>query len=182
MLDSSLNITVEEFADLSLAVDWIQFFIQDPQDLDKDGYPRTLYRVHAFLKEYNPVLFKTDKLHLPMSELLDEEITTLFLDDLQGKSIYPQVHQLALAHMELKRPTRVIFSCSRCAGGLNINFCHGCDERFEDDLVREAWQFPLPQKIVDLLIDHGHQFQQDPQVAYREEKKAAEFPIFGLEE
>lgn len=170
-----------EYADPSSTVDWVQFFIQDPKDLDENNHPRTLYRVHAFLKQFHITLFSSKHFDHSMSELIDREIAVLLFDDLKGESAYPQALEFSLAHTGMPRPTRIIYNCSRCAGGLNLDFCHGCDATYQDDFIREAWLFPLPQKVVDLLIHHGHQFEQDPKVAYEKEKQAVEFPIFGLE-
>lgn len=182
MFDSDYVHMTAEYADPDLAVDWIQFFIQDPKDLDENNYPKTIYRVHAFLKKFHHTLFTIDKTCQPISKLLDQEIVSLLFDDLQYGSVFPKALEFSLKRIGKAGPSAVIYNCSRCSGGLNIDFCHGCQAEFEDDLVRAAWQFPLPKKIVNLLIDQGHQFDQDPQVAYKEEKQAAEFPIFGLEE
>lgn len=171
-----------EYADPSLTVDWVQFFIQDPKDLDENKHPKTLYRVHAFLKKIHVTLFDSKHFDHSISELINQEITGLLIDDLSGETVYPQALKFSLIHTGMVQPTRIIYNCSRCAGGLNLDFCHGCGATYHDDLIRAAWHFPLPQKIVDLLIHHDHQFEQDPQVAYKKEKEAAQFPIFGLEE
>lgn len=162
--------------------DWIQILVQDPSDLDQHQHPKTVYRVQLFLADYFSRLVKA-KLVKPLSTMLDEQIIALHLefeDCIPPGQAYHLILPYALNNLGLTHPTFTAYNCSICAGGLNLDFCHGCDRRFKDDLQRVAWPATLPDKVIQLLLDMGHEFKQDPQKAFKKEKASAEFPIFGL--
>jgi len=163
--------------------DWIQLLVQDPSDLEQHGYPQTVYRLQVFLKDFYLRLVQPDKLAKPLSDLLDEHIVALNLEFEQyinPEQRYQAVLPYAAQKLAILRPSNTIYNCSLCGGGLDTAFCRGCDTRFQDDLQRVAWPATLPDKVVSLLLDIGHQFEQDPQKAHKKEKAAAQFPIFGL--
>lgn len=95
----------------------------------------------------------------PRSRLVDDAIVAVSWDPLIS------------AELKGRRPAYLRFHCSRCASGLYLTECPGCQIKFRDNGVRAGGWMPLPPKVVAYLQETGHKFVRNPQLAYKAEEK-----------
>jgi len=139
--------------------DWksyLMVYIQDPTDLNQSRYPRTKAVAYCALKrELNDI---TNDHSAPQSELWNQAIAQVTFSRIEGD--------------ELKghRGGYTEFNCAYCGSGLGLNGCPNCGHTFRDDASRCGWSTPLPPIIVAKLIQSGHVFGMDPNVAQQNER------------
>lgn len=158
-MEEAIAYAEEHWGDQLILDDWVGFakiYMQDPSDLDARGYPKTKAVVHFTTNRgWNEIVNDRSQ---PQSVLLDNAIVVATLNPFEGN--------------ELKggRGGAIdSFNCAYCGGGLFLDHCNGCEQRFRDDHFRSGWSTPLPPKIVELFEGAGHVFQIDPAIARQKE-------------
>lgn len=138
-----------------------QIILDDPTDLRTEGYGAGGPRTKAILCfgvncDWNDLNNKRTKLH---SEAIDDAIVILTLD--------------AMVWHEIKgsRGGYTDFNCAHCGSGLGLSGCSGCGHNFKDNQFRTGWHTPLSKKMVACLLEAGHVFPINPEIAWKKEKE-----------
>ncbi len=134
------------------AKSYVSIFLQDPTKLDAHLCPTTTTLVHFTTnRDWNEIL---NDHSAPTSELINRSIM--------------HVTTLRAVGMELENEHRHFRNdccCAHCGAGLCLTRCSACNHSYKDDEFRCGWTTPLPEKIVDYLLQNGHQFAINPAVA-----------------
>jgi hypothetical protein len=134
---------------------FITFIIEDPSKL-YNGQPVTTHQVYVSInREFNEVINDKTKV---VSELLNDAIMEVTIDKDRGYEMRDGMG----GYTE--------YNCSNCAGGLLLSACSSCGLLFEDDYFRCGWSTPLPLKIINHLVEQGHEFPVVPSIAHEKEK------------
>lgn len=120
------------------------FDIQNPDDQNEYGYPKTVTVVYVELKkEWNDI---GENMSAPRHQIINQSIVDVF------DQTSPRMKEIDSS------PLYSHNNCSCCGGGLALNECSGCGIKFTDDRMRSGWMVPLPQKVVEFLKNSGHTF------------------------
>lgn len=131
------------------------FIIQDPTRLTKLNYPTTKNLIWcAFSEDVNKIINTHTN---QTSEILNNNISVCT----DSKLVWSEIRG--------GRGGYTFYNCANCGGGLGLYKCSSCNHQYEDNNFRAGWNTPLPKKIVELLIESGHVFPIDPQVAQQAE-------------
>ena len=130
---------------------YVSLVIQDPTKLNERGYPTTVTEVHFVTgRDWNDL---NNDQSAPHSQLVNDSI--LHITSLKSVG----------AELQGRRGGFTDYCCAHCGGGLSLAGCTACNNRFKDNHFRCGWETPLPAKIVDYLVQHGHRFAVDPAIA-----------------
>lgn len=165
--DEAMRFAEDNWGDELILDSWISVLnicLQDPSDLVNDCHHHDSPRTKALLtlalnRGFNCIV---NDYSTPKSEQLDEAIVDMTIDHrvsrefLGGRGGYNE------------------YNCAYCAAGLSLSGCSGCGHRFRDDQYRSGWGVPLSKKMVAFLCEKGHVFNQNPQVAWDQERKTWE--------
>ena len=129
-------------------VEYLTVYVEDPNDQNKDGDPRTKSVIDVVLgRDWNEV--RRDH-HKPDWAVWDDAIVYATVDPLEGSELNGD------------RSGFMVFNCAHCGGGLMLSSCHHCGEQFTDNQFRREWRTPLAPKLVELLRNNGHVFAVNP--------------------
>lgn len=159
-MDEAMVYAAKRWEDHLILDDWvscINFYVQDPSDLNERQSPKTKAVVYVTTNRgWSDIINDHSK---PESQMIDEALVIVTLDPFEG--------------CEIKggRGSYTESNCAYCGAGLGLTGCNGCGFSFSDDHMRCGWSTPLPSKIVALLEEHGHVFKKDPHEAWAKERE-----------
>jgi len=63
-------------------------------------------------------------------------------------------------------------NCANCGYGLTTTGCDNCGHTFTHNGVRSGWSTPVPEKVVNLLMnEYGFRFALTPHIAWLREQQ-----------
>jgi hypothetical protein len=135
---------------------YIEVNMLNPQDEDDYGNPRLNYKLFFTTKEdWNTIMNDSSS---PRSEVINKSILQITHNQLEANEI------------KGGRGGYTNYNCTRCSGGLELESCSCCEEKFNNNGFRCGWRTPLPKKLRDYAIDQGFQFDMDPDKALEYER------------
>lgn len=158
----------DNWGDELILDDWksiVEFIVQDPTDLINDSdhidYPRTKAVLGVALsRDLNEI---NRDYSGPKSNILDESILQMTLD------------RLVWSEIKGGRGAFIRFNCAHCGAGLSTSYCKGCGHKFHDEGLRSGSNTPLSPKMVAFLLNAGHRFPVNPEIAWTKEKQYWEY-------
>lgn len=136
--------------------DYIDFYLDDPSDLDKNRNPATKLIIGVGLNQgFNEIM--NDR-SAPKNELIRDSV------------VIASTCVLTKHEMKGGRGGYAEFNCAYCGSGLSLCRCCGCGHNFHDNQLRSGWDTPLPTNLISIAREAGWEFKQDPQIAIDTER------------